>query len=80
MHGPLFFASSNDLADQFSYAEDPARVVIDLSGSHVWDASSVVVLDTVESRYAKHGATVELVGLNPHSEDFHGRVSGLAGG
>jgi SulP family sulfate permease len=74
--GPLFFASSNDLVDQFSYAEDPARVVIDLSGSHVWDASSVATLDAIESKYAAHGATVELMGLNEHSAMFHRRLSG----
>ncbi|UJP10860.1 SulP family inorganic anion transporter [Microbacterium sp. KUDC0406] len=78
--GPLFFASSNDLVDRFSYVDDPARIVIDLSGSHVWDASSVAVLDAVETKYAAHGATVELVGLNPHSRAFHGRLSGSLDG
>ncbi len=56
--GPLFFASSNDVVEQFSYADDPARVVIDLSASHIWDASSVASLDAIESKYAAHGATV----------------------
>ncbi len=74
--GPLFFASSNDLVDQFSYVDDPVRVEIDLSGSHVWDASSVAALDAVTTRYAKHGATVDLIGLNPHSAAFHTRLSG----
>ncbi len=78
--GPLFFASSNDLVDQFSYVDDPARVVIDLSRSHVWDASSVAALDAIETKYAAHGATVELTGLNPHSRMFHGRLTGSLGG
>ncbi|HWD60916.1 MAG TPA: SulP family inorganic anion transporter [Humibacter sp.] len=78
--GPLFFASSNDLVEQFSYADDPAQVVVDLSGSHVWDASSVAALDSVESRYAQHGAQVELRGLNSHSQEFHGRLTGELGG
>ncbi|MGN6126114.1 MAG: SulP family inorganic anion transporter [Humibacter sp.] len=78
--GPLFFASSNDLVDQFSYADDPPHVIVDLSGSHVWDASSVAALDAVESKYEKHGATVELVGLNDHSRMFHGRLTGSLGG
>ncbi|MDN4613798.1 SulP family inorganic anion transporter [Leifsonia sp. F6_8S_P_1B] len=78
--GPLFFASSNDLTEQFSYADDPARVVIDLSGSHVWDASSVAALDAVETKYATHGAAVELVGLNDHSRLFHERLTGELGG
>lgn len=80
VHGPLFFASSNDLAEQFSYVDDPGHVVIDLSGSHVWDASSVAALDAVETKYTAHGATVELVGLNEHSALFHGRLTGGLGG
>lgn len=78
--GPLFFASSNDLVEQFSYADDPSRVVIDLRDSHVWDASSVASLDAIETKYAAHGATVELTGLNEHSAFFHGRLTGSLSG
>jgi SulP family sulfate permease len=78
--GPLFFASSNDLVEQFSYADDPDRVVIDLRDSHVWDASSVASLDAIQTKYAAHGATVELTGLNEHSAVFHGRLTGSLGG
>jgi SulP family sulfate permease len=42
----------------------------------VWDASSVATLDAIESKYAAHGATVELMGLNEHSAMFHRRLSG----
>ena len=45
--GELFFASSNDLVYQFDYAGDPDDVVIDLSGSHIWDASTVAALDAI---------------------------------
>ena len=78
--GPLFFGSSNDLVEQFSYADDPSRVVIDLRDSHVWDASSVASLDAIETKYAAHGATVELTGLNEHSAFFHGRLTGSLSG
>ncbi|GGD70996.1 SulP family inorganic anion transporter [Microbacterium murale] len=74
--GELFFASSNDLTTQFEYADDPERVVIDMSRSHVWDASTVAALDAIETKYAQHGKTVELVGLNDASGLFHGRLSG----
>ncbi|MGF6824235.1 SulP family sulfate permease [Microbacterium sp. ZKA21] len=74
--GELFFASSNDLTTQFEYAADPDRVVIDLSRSHVWDASTVAALDAIETKYAQHGKTVELVGLDEASGTFHGRLSG----
>ncbi|MFE2129399.1 SulP family inorganic anion transporter [Streptomyces amritsarensis] len=79
--GELFFASSNDLVGQFQYASDPQRVVIDLSGAHVWDASSVAALDAIAHKYAQRGKTVEIIGLNTPSADLHGRLSGeLAAG
>ena len=76
VHGALFFASSNDLVSQFDYAHDPDRVVIDLSASHVWDASSVAALDAVTHKYALRGKTVEILGLNEASEHMHERLSG----
>jgi SulP family sulfate permease len=74
--GELFFASSNDLVGQFDYANDPGRVVIDLSAAHVWDASSVAALDAIETKYAQRGKTVEITGLNPHSAHLHGKLTG----
>ncbi|MGO1628883.1 SulP family inorganic anion transporter [Microbacterium sp.] len=74
--GELFFASSNDLTTQFEYAEDPQRVVIDMSRSHVWDASTVAALDGIEQKYRDHGTEVEIIGLNTASGDFHGRLTG----
>ncbi|MFF9391643.1 SulP family inorganic anion transporter [Streptomyces griseoluteus] len=74
--GELFFASSNDLVGRFDYADDPDRVVIDLSAAHIWDASSVAALDAVETRYGQRGKTVEIIGLNVPSADLHGRLSG----
>ncbi|MFZ3471894.1 SulP family inorganic anion transporter [Streptomyces sp. 4.24] len=79
--GELFFASSNDLVEQFDYAGDPGRVVIDLSAAHVWDASSVAALDAIEHRYAQRGKSVEITGLNGPSARLHGTLSGgLAAG
>jgi SulP family sulfate permease len=74
--GELFFASSNDLADQFSYADDPARVVVDLTEAHVWDASTVATLDAIQHRYAGRGTRVDIVGLNADSAARLQRLSG----
>ena len=74
--GQLFFASSNDLYTQFDYAEDPAQVVIDLTDSHVWDASTVASLDAITTKYERKGKTVEIVGLNPASAERHERLTG----
>ena len=45
VHGPLFFGSSNDLVERFSYGADPKAVAIDLTHSQIWDASSVAALE-----------------------------------
>ncbi|MEU1534020.1 SulP family inorganic anion transporter [Streptomyces fagopyri] len=74
--GELFFASSNDLVTQFDYAGDPEKVVIDMSGTHVWDASSVAALDAIETKYAQRGKAVEIIGLNEHSARLHSKLSG----
>ncbi len=74
--GALFFASSNDLYTQFEYAEDPERVVIDLSASHVWDASTVAALDGIVTKYRSKGKQVEIFGLNEASASMHGRLTG----
>ena len=74
--GELFFASSNDLYTQFDYADDPDSVVIDLSRSHIWDASTVAALDAIATKYHRKDKTVEIVGLNPSSAARHERLSG----
>jgi len=76
VHGPLFFGSSNDLVERFCYGADPKAVAIDLTHSQIWDASSVAALDSIETRYRAHGATVSLTGLDPRSSAFHERLTG----
>jgi SulP family sulfate permease len=79
VRGELFFASSNDLVYQFDYAGDPERVIIDLSDTHVWDASTVAALDAIETKYRAKGKTVRFVGLDGASADRHRRLSGHLG-
>ncbi|MEV0702995.1 SulP family inorganic anion transporter [Saccharopolyspora sp. NPDC050389] len=79
--GELFFASSNELVHRFDYAGDPGEVVIDLTGAHVWDASTVAALDAITTKYEARGKTVEIVGLDGHSATIHHRLTGeLTGG
>ncbi|GAA4964314.1 SulP family inorganic anion transporter [Actinoplanes utahensis] len=76
VRGELFFASSNDLVYQFDYANDPDRIVVDMSGAHIWDASSVAALDAITTKYAARGKQIEIVGLNEASASFHGNLAG----
>lgn len=77
--GELFFASSNDLVYQFNYADDPTNVVIDMSESHIWDASTVAALDAVTTKYHDKGKHVEIIGLDTDSAGRHDRLSGTLG-
>ena len=74
--GELFFASSNDLYTQFDYADDPQHVVIDLSRSHIWDASTVASLDAITTKYERKGKTVQIIGLDDASAERHARLTG----
>jgi SulP family sulfate permease len=76
VNGPLFFASSNDLVERFSYSADPSDVTIDLTHAQIWDASTVASLDAVETKYAGHQRKVRFVGLDQRSLALHGRLTG----
>jgi SulP family sulfate permease len=77
--GPLFFGSSNDLVERFCYGADPAVVSIDLTRAQIWDASSVAALDSIETKYRQHGASVTFTGLDRRSAAFYGRLTGRLG-
>ena len=77
--GALFFASSNDMMTQFEYADDPERIVIEMSGSHIWDASTVATLDAIKYKYERHGKHVVIEGLNEASTVLHTRLAGNMG-
>jgi SulP family sulfate permease len=79
VEGELFFATSNDLTHRFDYAADPTRVTIDLSESHIWDASTVAALDAITTRYQRRGKAVSILGMNDDSSRFHTRLSGNLG-
>ena len=80
VRGELFWASSNDLVYQFDYANDPGRVVIDLTHADIWDASTVATFDAITQKYAAKGTTVEIIGLDGASADRLRRLSGNLGG
>lgn len=76
VRGELFFASSNDLVGQFDYVGDPDLVIIDMTDSHIWDASTVAALDAITQKYERRGKSVEIVGLNDSSAMRHRQLSG----
>ncbi len=79
VRGALFFASSNDLVTQFDYVGDPDYIIIDLSESHIWDASTVATMDAISAKYASKGKAATFVGLNDESAKRHDRLAGHLG-
>jgi SulP family sulfate permease len=47
-----------------------------LHASHLWDASTIAVLDAVTEKYRRHGREVELLGLNSASVQMRERLAG----
>ncbi len=68
VEGQLFFASVDDFADSFDFKEALDKVVIDVTEAHIWDISSVAMVDTVVLKYRREGATVEIIGMNEASK------------
>lgn len=66
--GQLYFASTTRFSEAFQYGDDPEHIVVDFSGSHVWDHSSVSAIDKLIEKYAAIGKRVHLIGLNEASE------------
>lgn len=76
VHGPVFFARSQQLQDCFAYANDPPRVRVDFTHAQIWDATSVAALDAIATRYRARGAAVTFTGLDARSLELQERLSG----
>jgi SulP family sulfate permease len=68
VRGQVFFASAVQFANSFDYLHAPPKVIIDLRHAHFWDTSAVAALDRVVLKFRKHGADVDVIGLNEASE------------
>ncbi|MET0706011.1 MAG: SulP family inorganic anion transporter [Tardiphaga sp.] len=65
--GQVFFASATSLTGAIDYQDVPVRVRIDVSAAHFWDISATGALDDIVLKLRRHGATVEVIGLNDAS-------------
>ena len=81
VNGEVFFASTGELVQRFDYTEQGLdKVVVDMSGAHVWDSSAVAALDQVSEHFRGHGVEVEITGLNEPSERLHKELTGSTTG
>ncbi len=62
--GQVFFASSNSFVDAIDYQDVPEQVRIDVSQAHFWDITAIGALDDIVLKLRRHGAAVEVIGLN----------------
>jgi SulP family sulfate permease len=65
--GQVFFASSNSLVGAFDFQDVPEQVHIDVGAAHFWDITAIAALDDVVLKLRRHGAQVEVIGLNEAS-------------
>lgn len=65
--GQLFFVSVEQFLEAFDFKEDIEWVTINLTHAHIWDQAAVAAIDKVVLQFRRHGAEVELVGLNEES-------------
>jgi SulP family sulfate permease len=73
--GQVFFASSNSLVDAIDYQDVPPAVTIDVSGAHFWDVTAIGALDDIVHKLRRHGARVEVAGLNEASASMVDRFA-----
>jgi SulP family sulfate permease len=67
LRGQIFFSSSDKFVQGFDFKEEIKDVVIDLTHSHIWDVTSVAMLDSVVNKFQKNGVNVTVRGLNEAS-------------
>lgn len=67
LRGQIFFSSAEKFMHSFNFKEDVKEVIIDLTHSHIWDVTSVAMLDCVVKKFKKNDANVTVRGLNEAS-------------
>jgi SulP family sulfate permease len=73
--GQIFFASAESFAEAFDLREAIERVVIDVSGAHIWDLTAVAALDRVVLKFRREGTEVEIIGMNEASATLVDRLA-----
>ncbi len=74
VHGPMFFATTTEFSELFDPTADPEHIVVDFSGSHIWDQSGVAAIASLIGRYNRYQKHVSIIGLNHESERLISRL------
>jgi SulP family sulfate permease len=73
--GQIFFSSSEKFFQFFDFNEHIQKVEIELSNAHIWDMTSVQMLNAVVEKFEVQGVVVEVLGLNEASSTLIDRIS-----
>lgn len=74
VNGDLFFVTVTGFLAHFDFLEDVEHVVLDLTHSHVWDASAVAAIDKAVLKFRTRGVNAKVIGLNKASASLLDRV------
>ena len=75
--GQIFFSSSDKFFQFFDFKEIISKVEIDLTHAHVWDITSVNMLNNVVQKFKEQNIEVKVVGLNEASNTLIDRYNPL---
>ena len=73
--GQIFFSSSDKFFQFFDFKENISKVKIDLTHAHIWDITSVNMLNNVVQKFKAQNIEVNIIGLNEASSTLVDRYS-----
>ncbi len=73
--GQIFFSSSERFFQFFNFDEHIQSVEINLSHAHIWDITSVNMLNSVVEKFEAKGIKTQLLGLNEASATLIDRIN-----
>ena len=73
--GQIFFSSTEKFYQFFDFKEKLDQVELDLTHAHIWDVTSVNMLNNVIQKFKAQGIDVTVIGLNEASSTLIDRFS-----
>ena len=73
--GQIFFSSTEKFYQFFDFKEKLEYVELDLTHAHIWDVTSVNMLNNVIQKFKAQGIDVRIIGLNEASSTLIDRFS-----
>lgn len=74
IYGQIFFSSADKFYQFFDFQNELEHVVLDLTHAHIWDITSVNMLNAVVQKFEAQNTQVKVIGLNEASSTLIDRV------